>query len=124
MSQAAPRGRGTARWSAVGQPVLSPWSIAGLPGSKAWVGVGPPLSRSGPSSGFILKRSPAAPKPQVAPLTRLWPCEVIGPAQFRGLPPATIVFLSASVPLMLPAPPAPAVLPAKVLFTIDGAAVL
>ena len=51
MSQAAPCGRATPRWSIVtGMPSASLQSktgiasMAGLPGKRAWVWVGPPLS--------------------------------------------------------------------------------
>src|SRR5215208_2743545 len=50
MSDAAPCGRATPRWSVVA-PKESPLSMAGLPASKAWVFVGPPLSARGPSLG-------------------------------------------------------------------------
>ena len=53
MSQLAPCGRVTPRWSVVGQSAAFAASIAGLPGSRAWVWVGPPLSASGaiPAAG-------------------------------------------------------------------------
>src|SRR5581483_961994 len=112
----------TPRWSAPGQPALSPASIAGLPGSGAWVGVGPPLSWSGPSWGSVLIRSPAALKPHSFVLSRLCPWEVSVPAQFctdGAVLFATIVFFTviAPSPALIPPVPEVAVFPVIVLLS-------
>src|SRR3989304_3371224 len=92
-------GRGWPRWSEEGQPVLVPASMAGLPESRAWVWVGPLLLARGPSLGSLLLRSPGWLKPQLAPLSRLNPCDVIGPEQLAPtVLLATIVFLRVMVP--------------------------
>jgi hypothetical protein len=62
MSQAAPCGRATPRWSAPEQAPAA--SMAGLPARSARVGVSPPLSASGPSIGSSPKRSPLDPTTQ------------------------------------------------------------
>jgi len=98
MSQVPPCGRETPRWSVAVQLPLSPALIAGLPASRACVCVGPPLFASGPSSGFVLFRSPAPPRPHVASLARLCPPEVIVPPQSPGELLATIVLVSVAVP--------------------------
>src|ERR1700674_44127 len=99
-------------------------SMAALPGSGACVCVGPPLLARGPSSGVGLLRSPVPPR-QVASLLRLCPREVIVPLQLGpGFPvlPATIVFLSFTVPpelkpeLKMPPPSRVALLPVTVLL--------
>src|SRR5438876_306343 len=79
MSQAAPRGRETPRWSVAGQ--FAPASRAGLPGRIASVSVVPPLSVSGPKSGaavWSVERENA----QSVVSERLWPRDVAGMAQF------------------------------------------
>src|SRR5215216_4009438 len=102
MSQAAPCGRLTPRWSVAGGGHSTAASIAGLSGCKAWVCVGPPLSASGPSRG-----SAESAKPQSLPgHSRLPPSSVTGrPAQFPPSLLATIVLLSVAV-LPFPMPPA------------------
>src|SRR5215211_2351598 len=95
MSQAAPCGRLTPRWSVSGGGQLTAASIAALGRCKAWVCVGPPLSASGPRLG-----SAESAKPQSLPgHSRLPPSSVPPPAQFppEGLL-ATIVFLNVAVP--------------------------
>src|SRR6187399_2178237 len=51
MSQAAPCGRATPRWSVLAQVAVLPASSATLPGCSAIVRVGPPLLASVPSRG-------------------------------------------------------------------------
>src|SRR5215208_5925174 len=84
------------------QTELLPVSIAWLPVPRAMVWVGPPLLANGPSKGSVLTKSPPAVNPQVLPLSRLLPFEVIAPLQF---PPselfATIVLTSTIVPALL-----------------------
>src|SRR5215203_1153559 len=117
MSQAAPCGRLTPRWSVAGGGHSTAASIAALPGSKAWVCVGPPLSASGPSRG-----SAESAKPQSLPgHSRLPPSSVTGrPAQFPPSLLATIVLLSVAVlPFPMPPPLLLALLPEMVeLFTV------
>src|SRR3972149_2670268 len=99
LSPSPSTGRANPRWSVAGggQSGL-PASMAGLPGRRAWVWVEPPLSASGPSSGAIPGRSPAAVRLHVLSLSRLWPADVVL-AQFppEGLL-ATMVFLSVATP--------------------------
>src|SRR3989304_2929131 len=73
--------------SQIAVPLLSPstgrtkprWSSGGQP-------VGPPLSGRGLRRGSVELRSPGPLKPQVVPLSRLWPAAVRElPPQFPGL---------------------------------------
>src|SRR6266540_447678 len=66
ISQAAPCGRVTPRWSVAGQPVFVPASMAGEPASRAWVCVKPPLFARGPRLGSCPMMFPLTPfvKPQ------------------------------------------------------------
>ena len=129
MSHGANGARVTPRWSAAGQPLMgSPALTAGLLTGMECVCVGPPLFASSPSCGSLLETSPVPPKAQDVPLSRLWPLEVIGPLQLGLAPPvlpATIVFLTFTVPLdvgglpmlfLIPPPPPGATDPA--LFSV------
>src|SRR5436305_15259494 len=89
MSHAAPWGRGTPRWSMLKQ--FAPASIAGLPLSSARVSVGPPLFPVRPSFGSVLVLSPALRRPQLSPVSRLCPWDLIGPEQFGPWPPEVTV---------------------------------
>src|SRR3954470_16904582 len=75
------RPRRTPRWSVAGagrEPAL----MAGDPDSRAWVIVGPPLLAKAPSLGLVFWRSPSPVRPQVWPLSRLFPASVSGVAPF------------------------------------------
>ena len=65
MSQRAPTGRGTPRWSVAGQSTLFAASMAGLSSSNAIVFVGPPLSAREASRGSVWFRLPGVVKLQV-----------------------------------------------------------
>lgn len=97
MSQAAPTGRATPRWSVSGQPLAAvpPASSAGLPGWSARVWVAPGATdASGASSGATPDRLLlAVPKPHEVPLSRLYPPLMTGLVQLRPVVlSATIVF--------------------------------
>src|SRR5215216_4490023 len=122
MSQAAPCGRLTPRWSVAGGGHSTAASIAALGRCKAWVCVGPPLSASGPSKGSTPERELLAGlKPQLVPESRLPPSSVmcVLPKQAEGLL-ATIVFLSvARLLFSIPSPSPAALLPEMVeLLTV------
>src|SRR5215208_8131018 len=116
MSQAAPCGRLTPRWSVAGGGQATAASIAALGRCKAWVSVGPPLAASGPRLG-----SAESAKPQALPgHSRLEPSSVMVPAQFPPSLLATIVLLSVAVAAFhMPPPVLLALLPVMVeLFTV------
>ena len=82
--------------------------MAALPLSRAWVGLGPPLSWSGPSRASALIRSPSlgvALKPQLLAESRLFPKDVIAPAQLAGPLPLSRVFSNRTVPPLRKTPP-------------------
>src|SRR4051794_6952393 len=125
MSQAAPLGRDSPRWSVAGQsaPVAGTWSNAAPSVAIAIVCVGPPLAASGASFG-----SASAPGQLDAGKSMLCPPSVIVPEQLPPVFDATIVFwrptwpLNSAIPPSLPAAPgvtpapgAPAALAAMVL---------
>jgi hypothetical protein len=71
MSQAAPDGRVSARWSFAGQPAAVPASTAGLFSHSRCVLVGPPLNCSAPICGATFSTSPDWVSPQVVSPARL-----------------------------------------------------
>src|SRR5436309_1122230 len=129
-------GRTNPRWSKLftggaAQTVSLPALIAGLPASSAMVCVGPPLvaSPAGSSCGLVLQNEvPVAVaqlvpvKPHVVPSSMLCPPSVmVPPLAAPQLPPevllATTLLTSVSAPKLLRmAPPAPVLLPEKVLL--------
>src|SRR2546421_3968256 len=121
MSQRAPCGRPTPRWSVAGggQPGL-PASMAGLPPLSAMVFVGPPLAASGSSCGLVPCLSPAELKAQSAELSMLYPAEMNEPRQSSAPAvaalPATMLSWTVKAspgPLAMP-PPEAAELPDRV----------
>src|SRR4051812_7121807 len=116
MSQPAPWGRSTPRWSVLGQPrrfLAGPASTPGLAGSRAIVWVGPPLSASGPSSGsrpynelvLVMTVQPAAlPRREYAKTARV-------PEQSSPVPPALTVLSATIVSVRLTEPPKTAIPP-------------
>ena len=117
MSQCAPCGRETPRWS-VAEQVSPPASMAGEPAGSAMVLVFPPLSANAPSSGSVFFRD-VAPKAQVVPVSRLWPLSVIIPEQLPAVLSASrefwIVIPEVGEALTPPPGNEDAVLPAMVL---------
>src|SRR5215469_1011791 len=107
MSQSAPCGRATPRWSALtGFPDASVHAltgiafIAGLVAGNAMVEVGPPLFTNVPSSGSTVMPGQLA-SGQLRfppPSTTSAPWEGLVPEQFGPDSPLTMLFLSVSVP--------------------------
>src|SRR6478609_8644894 len=81
ISQFAPCGRETPRWSVDEQVALSPVLMANEPGSSAMLRVGPPLSASGASNGSPVSVGLQRGEPSSI---RLFPMvsEVLSPALF------------------------------------------
>src|SRR5438552_4028840 len=122
MSQLAPCGRATPRWSVLGGGQPAAASIAGLPTSGARVSrkLGPgELNCSGPRRGSVFGRSPATVGVQELPLSMLLPSDVMPPVQLSGVLAARMVFRTSTVPVPLleVPPPALAPLPATVLLS-------
>src|SRR5438067_2404759 len=120
MSQPAPCGRGTPRWSVGGQLASTAASMAGLPGWSAMVSVGPPLSWSpvGSSSGSWLM-----PGQLVSGQLRFPPPSAIGspwwqftPDGLSALFPENVVFVTDSERALLIASPLNAKFPEKALL--------
>jgi hypothetical protein len=114
MSQVEYCGRVMPRWSAAGQPVLSPVLTAGLLVGRACVWVVPgALSASGPRRGLVFERLGGSPKAQDVPLSRLWPLDVMVPLPAQLAPGALfakMLFSTVAVslaPLLMPEPTLP-----------------
>src|SRR5215207_2376869 len=131
ISQAAPCGRVTPRWSVAGQPVFVPVSMAGEPASRAWVCVKPPLFASVPRLGSCPMMFPFTPFVKLQAL-RLSSIRLLEEAAFSVLklltqsPPLALlamrVFVSVGLlelKLYIP-PPEPAELALKVTFVSVG----
>src|ERR1700693_570073 len=111
-----PPGRGWPRWSVFRrlpeksrQPAGLPASSAGLPFCSAMGCVAPPLLCSAPSLAFFPLRSPSPLKLHVLSLLKLYPSDVMVPAQFPPFPLfATILFwIRNELPALLRTPPPP-----------------